>query len=193
MLEAIIIATIVIIPTILIFWLVFVFIITIYQILNRGKVLEQLSKQLNIEFQKKDTDKLTTYPTALAPLMRALINSNKNYALSGQYLGQNINIEEFNTQMNPFYTDTSIKKIETYNTFGFQPTKKLIVTVDDKIIYEKNGDRLLPFPNKIKKILDKYIKEGKITKNETSPILAVIVLFGFCIIFTILFLTFILN
>ncbi len=162
------------VATLLLLWIIIYFFYRFGSWKLRIKLMKKLAKKLNFEFIKKDEHKI-------------------HYALTGNYLEKIISIEEFNTQMNPFYTDTSTKKIETYNTFGFQPTKKLIITVDDKIIYERNGDRLLPFPNKIKKILDRYIKEGKITKSKISPILAVILLFGFCIIFTILFIKFILN
>ncbi len=138
----------------------------------RIKLMRELAKKLNLEFIKKDKHKI-------------------HYLLSGNYLGKTISIEEFNTQMNPFYTDTSTKIVETYNTFGFQPTKKMIITVDDKLIYEKNGDRLLPFPNKIKKILDNYINKGVIIKNSKFSIVQLFVLAIALLMMVMIFIEFI--
>ena len=147
--------------------------------------MKKLAKELNLEFTKKNEHKI-------------------HYLLSGNYLGKTISIEEFNSFMSPIIDIFSnatgeeiASEIYTPASLGFgtqrESTKKLIINVDDKIIYERNGDRLLPFPRKIKKILDDYIKQGKITKNKMSPMLAIILLFGFCIVFTIVFVKFILN
>lgn len=156
----------------LILWLVIYFAYRFGSWRLRIKLMKNLAEKLNLEFIKKEGHKI-------------------HYALTGNYLGKTISIEEFNTQMNPFYTDSSTKKVETYNTFGFQPTKKLIITVDNKIIYEKNSDRLLPFPNKIKIILDNYINKGIIPK-KISPILITALFFIFCIVFSILLIVFVL-
>ncbi len=146
----------------------------------RMKLMKKLAQQMNLKFVKKDEYKI-------------------HYLLSGSYLGKIISIEEYNTFLSPII-DVFEEKSATFYTparlgFGTQreTTKKLIITVDDKKIYERNGDRLLPFTKKVKQIIDDYINKGKITKNIMSPILTITLLFGFCIILTIIFVLFVLN
>jgi hypothetical protein len=72
--------------------------------------------------------------------------------------------------------------------------KKIIIKVDNKIIYNKDRDFLLPGTSKIQKIIDKYIENGTIPNTNTLNKIGLILLICASLIPLIyIFITFILN
>ncbi|HNV96965.1 MAG TPA: hypothetical protein PKL13_01450 [bacterium] len=126
-----------------------------------------------------------------------------HYKIEGQYLGKNILIEEEKC----FLLNDVLKKInekeKKYHYFltssgpafqlSFQKAKKTVIKVNEKIIYNKTEDILLLSTNKIKRIIDEYIKNDYISKNNFKKPLAIfglyivdflILLFIFLFVFT---------
>lgn len=103
-------------------------------------------------------------------------DNNMRYKIEGQYLEKNILIEEEKS----FLLNGVLKNInekERKNRYfltssgpalqlSFQKAKKTVIKINEKIIYNKTEDMLLLSTNKIKKIIDKYIKDGYVSKNN---------------------------
>lgn len=130
--------------------LIFVFWLLVYVVYNllgwkiRKYLMRKLSRELNLVFNNKSD--MAAY-----------------YTLEGMYFGKNVCIEESDYNINKIvYSDTFTRILfrilpqPVYN--GYR--KKIIIRVDDVVIYENRGDIFLPFPNSIKNILDRYVNEG---------------------------------
>ena len=155
-------------------WLVADFIIRFRAWKIRKNVMKKFAQELKLEFLEKTGHKV-------------------HYILNGNYLGKNISIEEHSILPRFRLSGSGIGQGSGGHVlFGTTEIEKILkISVDNKLIYERNGDRLLPFPSKIKKILDNYINFGIIPK-KVSPILITALFFIFCILFSILLIIFVL-
>ncbi|HNV96963.1 MAG TPA: hypothetical protein PKL13_01440 [bacterium] len=128
--------------------------------------------------------------------------TKKCFKIGGLYKNKNISIEEllYLYPKEPSLTSVNYKSehaeilcFPVYRTMGVT-YKRVIITVDNKIIYNKDKDYLLPRTNKIQKIIDKYIESGKISKTDTLNKIGLIILICTSLIPLIyIFINFILN
>ncbi len=80
---------------------------------------------------------------------------SKDFELKGDYKNKKVIISESSSTM--IYGGAA----------GNVSSKILEIKVDEKIIYNKNGEVIFPLPGKIKRIIDNYIDKGILPKKYT--------------------------
>ncbi|HNZ86178.1 MAG TPA: hypothetical protein PLD95_00220 [bacterium] len=124
----------------------------------------------------------------------------KYYKIEGLYKNKNISIEEslYHLKENENlpsldYTREGVELFTTGSPYN-STHKRIVIKVDNKIIYNRDKDVLLPTTNKTKKIIDQYIESGKISNTNILNKIGLFVLICASLIpLVYIFITFILN